>query len=228
MAASDTVFDEQATSHYEAWYETPEGQRADSLEKVVLRWLLRDVCPGKALEVGCGTGHFSHWLRDQDLAVVGLDLSSAMLAEAKALGGLPLVQGDAYRLPFADATFDLSVLITTLEFLSQPQVALTEAVRVAQHGVVLGVLNRWSLLGLQRRLAGLWRPSIYNTAHFYGVGELKRWLRSVADRQGMRLIWRTTLLPGWGPWSQASLPLPWGGVIGMALLRQGKREDKRR
>lgn len=62
MAASNTAFDEQVPAQYEAWYETPEGRRADSLEKAVLRWLLRDVRADRVLEIGCGTGHFSRWL----------------------------------------------------------------------------------------------------------------------------------------------------------------------
>jgi hypothetical protein len=87
---------------------------------------------------------------------------------------------------------------------------------VTRCGVMLGVLNRWSLLDLQRRLAGLFRPTVYNVARFYGVGELKRLAtggctRSVAGEQA-RVVWRTTLFPRGWPWLQARLP--WGGFIG--------------
>ena len=216
MTSRDTFFDERVAANYEAWYQTPEGQQADELEKAVLGWLLQEFPrPGSVLEIGCGTGHFSRWLSDQGLAVVGLDLSAAMLAEARALNGVPLARGDALRLPFADGAFDLTALITTLEFLEQPQEALAEALRVARRGVILGVLNRWSLLGLQRRLAGLFRRTVYDAAHFYSVGDLKRLLRSVAGGKA-RILWRTTLFPRGWPWSQAGLP--WGGFIGMALL----------
>ena len=157
------TFGEDEAVHYEAWYETPEGRRANGPEKAVLGWLLQAFPrPGSVLEVGCGTAHVTHWLNDQELAAVGLDLSAAMLAQARALDGVPLTRGDAYRLPFADGAFDLAALVTTLEFLEQPQKALAEALRVARCGVVLGVLNRWSLLGLQRRLAGLFRPTVYD------------------------------------------------------------------
>ena len=138
-----------------------------------------------------------------------------MLAEARALGGVPLVQSDARRLPFAYGAFDLTVLITTLEFLEQPREALAEALRVSRRGVVLGVLNRWSVLGLQRRLAGFFRRTVYDAAHFYGVGELKRLLWSVASEQA-RTVWRTTLFPRGWPWPQVALP--WGGFIGIALI----------
>jgi SAM-dependent methyltransferase len=126
-----------------------------------------------------------------------------------------LVQGKALYLPFADDTFDVTVLITTLEFLTLPRQALAEALRVSRHGVVLGVLNRWSLLGLQRRLAGLFRPSAYDAARFYGVGELRRLLWSVAGGKA-RIVWRTTLFPRAWPWVQ--MPVPWGGFIGMLVL----------
>ncbi len=216
MTSGDRAFDERVATHYEAWYETPEGQRADELEKAVLGRLLQGFSrPDNVLEIGCGTGHFSRWLDDQGLAAVGLELSAAMLAQAQALDGIPLVRGDARRLPFADGAFDLTAFITTLEFLEQPVEALVEALRVTRRGVLLGVLNRWSVLGLQRRLAGLFHQTVYDAAHFCGVGELKRLLRSVAGGEG-RIVWHTTLFPRGWPWMQASLP--WGGFIGMVLL----------
>jgi len=210
------TFGEDVAAHYEGWYETPEGRRADELEKAVLGWLLQAFPrPDSVLEIGCGTAHFTRWLSERGLAAVGLDLSAAMLAQAQVLDGIPLVHGDARRLPFADGAFDLTALVTTLEFLERPRAALTEALRVARCGVVLGVLNRRSLLGLRRRLAGLFRPTVYDAARFYGVGELRRLLRSVAGETG-NIVWQTTLFPRCWPWPQARLP--WGGVIGMALI----------
>lgn len=214
------VFGEEIATHYEAWYETPQGRRADQQEKRLLRWLMA-AFPGAhtVLEVGCGTGHFTRWLRDEGFRALGLDLSAPMLARARALDGLPLAQGDAHRLPFADRAVDLVVLVTTLEFLARPQEALAEAFRVARRGVLLGVLNLWSPLGLARRLGSLFRPSVYSAAHFYGVGELRHLVRSVAGPQAT-VIWRTTLFPG-GILRRPS-SLPWGGFIGMAVVAEQK------
>jgi ubiquinone/menaquinone biosynthesis C-methylase UbiE len=136
-----------------------------------------------------------------------------MLSEAGALNRVTLVHGDALRLPFGDGAFDVTALVTTLEFLARPRAALAEATRVARRGVVLGVLNRWSLLALQRRLSGLLRPTTYDRARFYSVRSLKRLLRSVAD-DAARIEWVTTLFPSWWPWPQAGLPC--GGFIAMA------------
>jgi ubiquinone/menaquinone biosynthesis C-methylase UbiE len=213
-----TVFGEEVAAHYEAWYETPQGRQADRQEKQLLRWLI-GLFPGArtVLEVGCGTGHFTRWLRDEGFWAVGLDISAPMLAQA--LDGLLLVRGDAHRLPFADGAVDLVVLITTLEFLAHPQEALAEALRVARYGLVLGVLNLWSPLGLARRIAGLFRPSVYRAAHFCSVWELQRLVRSVAGPQA-KVIWRTTLFP-WGIPRRPS-SLPWGGFIGMAVVADAK------
>jgi ubiquinone/menaquinone biosynthesis C-methylase UbiE len=220
MAREDSVFDKQAAAHYEDWYETPEGRRADVLEKAALHRLVEGFSGARSiLEVGCGTGHFSRWLNDQGLMAAGLDRSAPMLAEAKALNGVPLVMGDAHRLPFADGAFDLTALVTTLEFLERPREALAEALRVARRGVVLGMLNRWSLLGLQRRLTGLFKPTTYGAARFYGMDELKRLLQSVAGERA-RIVWHTTLFPRGWPWAEARLP--WGGFIVMALLLSDK------
>ena len=216
MPPGTLAFGERVAAHYEAWYETPEGCWADTLEKAVLVWLLESVSRASSvLEIGCGTGHFGRWLSRQGLAVAGLDISAPMLAEAKVLDGVSLVQGNALYLPFADDTFDVAAFITTLEFLTLPRQALAEALRVSRRGIILGVLNRCSLLGLQRRLVGLFRPTIYDTAHFYGVTELRQLLRSVAGGRA-HIVWRTTLFPRAWPWAQ--MPLPWGGLIGMALV----------
>ena len=216
MTCGNVPFDEHVAAHYETWYETSTGRRADELEKDVLGWLLQGFSgSGSVLELGCGTGHFTRWLSDEGLAAVGLDLSAAMLAEAQALDGVPLVQGDSRRLPFADGAFDMTAFITTLEFLEQPEEALVEALRVTRHGMLLGVLNRWSVLGLQRRLAGLFHQTVYEAANFYGVRELKRLLRSVTGGKA-HAVWRTTLFPRRWPWSQSRLL--WGGFIGMALV----------
>jgi SAM-dependent methyltransferase len=143
-----------------------------------------------------------------------------MLGKAHELDNLPLAQGDVFRLPFADGAFDIVTLITTLEFLERPEAALAETARVARQGVLLGVLNRWSLLALRRRLRGLLRPTVYDDARFYDVGSLKRLLGTVADDpSGVR--WCTTLFPCWMwrvlPGSGLRAQLPWGGFIAMAL-----------
>lgn len=194
---------------YESWYETA-GRRADRLEKVLLKQLVVGFPHAHTLlEVGCGTAHFTRWFSKLGLQAVGLDLSPAMLAEARRLGSPPCVEGEALALPFPDGAFDLAALITTLEFVADPVQALREAMRVVRSGLILGVLNRHSLLAwqLRRSEAPLWQA-----ARFFTPAELVH-LAQRAARSDVDIVWRTTLWPIW----PRDLALPLGGFIGMAV-----------
>lgn len=194
---------------YEAWYETS-GRRADRQEKALLNWLLSGFPSAHSiLEVGCGTGHFTRWFNKGGLQVIGLDLSRAMLNEAATLNGSIYIQGDAQELPFPAKSFDLVALITTLEFLPDPVQALIEALCVARQGLLLGMLNAQSRLGLQYKRAG---GLIWESAHLFTLHELRQMLREVAGGNA-RIIWKTTLWPFW----PGALPLPGGGFIGMTV-----------
>ena len=205
-------FDDPAlASRYEEWY-GGEGRRADILEKGLLGKLLHLFPNARSvLEVGCGTGHFTRWMAERGLDAVGLDISERMLSEAHRLGGPRYLPGDAHSLPFADRSHDVTALITTLEFLPDPARALAEAVRVARQGVLLGVLNRWSLLALRYRLSG---KAMWRSARFFGPWELAKMVREAAGQRTRTVLWRTTLWPIPG---MRDLPLPWGGFIGMAV-----------
>jgi SAM-dependent methyltransferase len=196
-------------ARYDDWYRGP-GRRADILEKRLLEKLLKGFPQARtALEIGCGTGHFTRWLASKNFEVTGLDNSAAMLAEARRFNGLNYHEGDAQNLPFADRTYDLALLITTLEFVPDPFRALAEAVRVARQGLILGVLNRWSLLTLKYRSSG--KP-LWKAARFFGPRELTRLVRIAAGSRFRGARWRTTIWPI--PWV-TDLSLPWGGFIGL-------------
>lgn len=65
-----------------------------------------------ALDVPCGTGRITKILLERGLHVTGLDISAAMMAEAKKKlqqyeGRVTFVEGDATKLQFPDNTFDL-------------------------------------------------------------------------------------------------------------------------
>jgi ubiquinone/menaquinone biosynthesis C-methylase UbiE len=205
-------FDDAALANrYEVWY-TVRGRRAGVLEQRLLAALLAYFPQAETLlEVGCGTGHFARWLAQRGYRVTGLDLSPVMLAEAAKRNGLPYIVGDALELPFADRSFDIVALITTLEFVADPERALGEAARVARSGLLLGVLNRHSLLALKRRISA---KSPWNAARFFSPGELVRLAHNAAGQRLELLRWQTTLCP---LSALRALPLPWGSFIGMAV-----------
>ena len=166
---SNPFEDEALVRGYEDWYEG-RGRRADLLEKRLLTHLLSDFPEAKTvLEVGCGSGHFTRWFAEQGFHVVGLDNSEAMLAEARKRNGVSYVAGDALALPFDDRSFDVVVFITTLEFVADPERALSETARVASKGLLLGVLNRYSLLAVKRKVSA--KPP-WREAQFFSPGQL--------------------------------------------------------
>lgn len=217
--SNNPFLEDSLAQRYEQWYEIGEGRRADLLEKKLLRQLL-DVFSSvqSLLEIGCGTGHFTRYFATLLPSVVGLDISPAMLKEARSRDAdkeIPYLMGDALRLPFSDASFDVVAFITTLEFIDEPQQALREAGRVARRGLLLGVLNAHSLMGIARRLEGMKKTTVYNQAHFYSVGELSKLVRkSFSDRRN-KLFWRTTLFPKLAVIKESALPF--GGFIGMRV-----------
>jgi ubiquinone/menaquinone biosynthesis C-methylase UbiE len=66
--------------------------------------LLGSLPPARTLDVACGTGFLTRHLPGE---VVGLDQSESMVAEAAGrMPDVPVVQGDAVPLPFADGEFE--------------------------------------------------------------------------------------------------------------------------
>jgi SAM-dependent methyltransferase len=96
------------------------------------------------LDAGAGTGLAA---RLTGLRFVALDASAAMLRHAEGAR----VQGDLYRLPFADAVFGTVICVTALIGFSDPRPAIDELMRVVRPGGQLGV----SVLA-HERLDQLW------------------------------------------------------------------------
>jgi demethylmenaquinone methyltransferase / 2-methoxy-6-polyprenyl-1,4-benzoquinol methylase len=113
------------------------------------------------LDVATGTGMVARALVERyRCAVVGIDQSRDMLAGARrALVARPdlaarieLLQGEAERLPFADAEFDHLTFTYLLRYVDDPGATLTELARVVKPGGRIAALD----FGLPD--PPLWRP----------------------------------------------------------------------
>jgi SAM-dependent methyltransferase len=117
--------------------------------------LLGDVAGQRVLEVGCGAAQCSRWLVGAGARVVGADLSSAQLQQARVLDqrtGVPIatVQADAGRLPFPDAVFDIACsAFGAVPFVADSALVMREVARVLKPGGrwVFSVVHpfRWAL-----------------------------------------------------------------------------------
>lgn len=180
MSQDDAValFD-QLAAEYDGWYQTPLGALADELEQEAVFALAGGVAGRMALDASCGTGHYALALARRGAQVMTVDASAPMLALAQAKArreGLPLalVRASLERLPFQLGAFELVTCVLALEFVADPAEVVAELARVQSPGgrLVIGVLGRFSLWALWRRLKGLVRPSLWRRARFFSRQEL--------------------------------------------------------
>jgi len=116
----------------------------------------------RVLDVGCGTGGTMRALAASLPgvgAVVGLDVSEAMLAEARARANassapLEFVPGDAHEMPFPDGSFDAAYSTRVFEIVRDPRRVLAEMARVLRPGgrlVVNGIdMDAWVIDSSER------------------------------------------------------------------------------
>jgi SAM-dependent methyltransferase len=133
----------------------PLGYRADNgaaYERFLGRWTrhlaepfldFAEVPPeGDLLDVGCGTGSLTLAMaaRWPTRRIIGVDVSEAYLAAARAQGGGAAVrfeQGDATRLPGASGAFGASLAQLVLNFVADVDAAIGEMRRVVRPGGVV-------------------------------------------------------------------------------------------
>lgn len=88
---------------------------------------------GLVLEVGVGTGLVALGLSHLGRKAVGVDLSEPMLRRALARG-VPVVRGDAMRLPIADGSVDDAYLVWVLHLVGDMGAVVAEVARVLRPG----------------------------------------------------------------------------------------------
>ena len=118
----------------------------------------------KVLDVGCGTGLLFSHVAAEAQTVVGVDISSRLLLQAKERArdfrNVHLVQADADYLPFTDNHFSIVFAFTVLQNMPKPLETLKEIKRNAKRDasiVVTGLKKAFSLEAFRELLqnAGL-------------------------------------------------------------------------
>jgi len=162
---------EQYPTEYENWFE--ENRFAYQSELAALKEFIPD--HKKGIEIGVGSGRFA-----VPLGIgIGIDPSSKMREIAKSYG-LEIHNAVAEALPFSDACFDFALMVTTICFLDDVEVALKEAYRIIKPSgsLIIGFIDKDSPLGklYQQRK----RKSVfYDVATFYSMNEIVSQLKKV-------------------------------------------------
>lgn len=150
---------------YDSWYTTARGQWMGTAEARALIALGALHDGQTLLDAGCGSGWFSRQFAAAGCTVTGLDRDPAMLAYARrhSAQDVKYVGGDLAALPFRDRSLDIVAAVTSLCFVSNQCDALREMARVARHQVLLGLLQRHSLLYWSRRGKGAYAGAHWHT-----------------------------------------------------------------
>jgi phosphatidylethanolamine/phosphatidyl-N-methylethanolamine N-methyltransferase len=114
-----------------------------------LAQLVTRIAPRNILEVGVGTGlMLAHYPRN--IPFTGIDLSVEMLARARVRAlrmtnaRISLLQMDAERMGFPDASFDCITLPYVLSVTPDPDRLVAEVCRVCRPGGTIALLNHFS------------------------------------------------------------------------------------
>lgn len=102
------------------------------------RFVLQHCPPGRAVDVGCGTGALAERLSAAGYEVVGVDPSARMLEVMRGRApDVEAVQASGESLPLDDGSFDLALTVATLHHVADPQAVratLAEMARVVRPG----------------------------------------------------------------------------------------------
>jgi ubiquinone/menaquinone biosynthesis C-methylase UbiE len=117
--------------------------------------------PQRILDVGCGSGRMTLPLHSRGFRVTGIDMNSVALNTLRQISDdIPIVMGDALRLPYADGSFELAVATQFIDYVPY-RPALHEFWRVLSPGglLVFDALNRdsyrWFVKIVSRRRLAL-------------------------------------------------------------------------
>ncbi|MFB6229436.1 MAG: class I SAM-dependent methyltransferase [Halobacteriales archaeon] len=153
------------------------GRLIDRREK---RAVLDAVAPfedERVLEVACGTGRFSVMLAERGADVTGIDISGAMLGQARekarAAGvsdTVEFLRGDAARLPFPDDAFGVTFAVRFFHLADTPETFLSEMRRITRETILFDTFMARSARSIYNRLLPM-GSRLYTSAEVHGLIE---------------------------------------------------------
>lgn len=184
--------------------ETAHGSRQDGwfiIDQIKLNRLLNFIpAAGRVLEVGCGSARLSSFLANRGFNVFGLDYAwnGLMLARRRAERPISLVQGDAFKLPFADGTFDVVLSTGLLEHFPDPSQIVSEMARVLKPGGYFYsdvVPHKFSLFRITsyRQTLKVGGEEVFEGA--FGPKDIRDWMNSAGNLEDIKMLGAGVLPP---------------------------------
>lgn len=181
MRASDQNWADSVAGDMERHYSP--GRTWEALARTALPLL----APGDVLDIASGDGVLAELLAPHSRRYVCVDASARVVAAAserlRPFANVEVREGDMHALPFADASFDLVVLMHALTYAAKPAQAVAEASRVLRRG---GRLLLSSLAKHEHRAV----VEAYGHAN---LGFSEKELRKFADKAGLAIATSATV-----------------------------------
>ncbi|MCP3952876.1 MAG: class I SAM-dependent methyltransferase [Desulfobacterales bacterium] len=220
-----TVFDFKDVQAYGQWMNDPRNKTAIEGESRLMMEMLTPLKTDSAVSIGGCAGTRLLPFVERGISLTAIDASPYMLDLLNEYCGnrIELYRGRLEDLPFEDNSFNHACLVTALEFVDHPEKVIEEACRVAKDKLFIGFLNRYAIKGVQRRVSGMFRKTLFNRANFFSVWELKKYVKAVAG--DVPIAWRTVgQLPDTGGFFKDTIEqsrmlqrFPFGTFAGMVV-----------
>ncbi len=134
----NSMADEWVAAGERAWDSEPSWGMW-GIPEAELRLLPDDMTGVRAVELGCGTGYVSAWMRRRGATVTAFDISERQLATARRLAdrhglSIEFVHGTAEAVPLADGSFDFAISEYGAAIWCDPFAWIPEAARLLRPG----------------------------------------------------------------------------------------------
>lgn len=188
---------------YDGWFGTPLGAFVGDLQRRALERALENTTSGVVIDIGAGTGHFTTVAQEHQVIAVEPSAAMSSVGRHQSAGStIHWCAGVGERLPLASVSVDGAMIVTALEWATDPAAWFTEVRRVVRPGgwlvmVILSALSPWAALYRRKADEGLepWRSARFFTSE------------EVADLVGTPPVWSESVVhlapQAHEPWSEA-------------------------
>jgi ubiquinone/menaquinone biosynthesis C-methylase UbiE len=153
------------------YYDATRGLPSDAHARVTELLANELTGRGRSVEIGVGTGRIALPLVDQGVDMIGIDLSSMMMARLVEKSGgrlpFPLVAGDATRLPFGERSVAAVMASHVLHLIPPWREAVAEVMRILMPGGVF-------LVDFGGGPGGPWSAAVAGAARDLGMSHRRR------------------------------------------------------
>jgi len=158
--------------YYDEYYNSEFGRKVDAVEKRLVKKYIEQIPIKNALEVGCGTGHWTEFFINNGFEITGIDISENMIniARKKNLKDVKFEIINIEDAPYPDNSFDNIFAITSLEFVDNRQKAIEQIYRILKPGgyLLIGCLNQNSFIGKTKQ-----SNKVFARANFFDAEQLQ-------------------------------------------------------